>query len=84
MATQQNYVSPRAPIHVQTGIAGLDGNDPFDVPQQPWEAFRDLAFRPSYTRLVLLNASHARVEQAHAANGSVFDAFEVVQAAHVF
>ena len=82
MATQQNYVSPRAPIHVQTGIAGLDGNDPFDVPQQPWEAFRDLAFRPSYSRLELLNDTHARFTQRHAANGSVFDSFDLVQEAH--
>lgn len=78
----KDYLSPRAPIYVQTGIAGVDGSDPFDAPQQPWEAFRDLAFRPSYTRLTLINDTHARVEQLHAANGSAFDAFTIEGATH--
>ena len=82
VATATNYVRPRAPIHVQTGISGVDGSDPFDAPQQPWEAFRDTAFRPSYTRLTLLNDTHARVEQLHAANGSAFDSFTIEGAEH--
>ena len=82
VATATNYVSPRAPVHVQTGISGVDGNDPFDAPQQPWEAFRDVTFRPSYTRLTLLNDTHAHVEQLHAANGTVFDAFTIEGATH--
>ena len=82
LATQRDYVDARGPVHVQTGIAGVDGSDPFDAPQQPWEAFRDTDFRPSFTRLTFFNDTHAEVAQRHAANGTVFDSFVLQQRAH--
>jgi hypothetical protein len=83
-ATQTNYVEPRGTVHVQSGIAGPGPGDEFTVPQQPWEAFRDTAYWPTYGRLTLLNATHARYEQLFNANGTVFDAFDLVntQPAH--
>jgi hypothetical protein len=83
-ATQTNYVEPRGTVHVQSGIAGTGPGDEFTVPQQPWEAFRDTAYWPTYGRLTLLNATHARYEQLFNANGTVFDAFDLVntQPAH--
>lgn len=83
-ATQANYVEPRGTVHVQSGIAGTGPGDEFTVPQQPWEAFRDTAYWPTYGRLTLLNATHARYEQLFNANGTVFDAFDLVntQPAH--
>jgi hypothetical protein len=82
VAAQLNYDAPSAPVHVQSGIAGVNGNDPFDVPQQPWEARRDTSFTPCYSRLVIHNATHATVEQLAAANRTLLDAFTIVQPAH--
>ena len=74
---------PPPPPHLpQSGIAGVDGNDPFDVPQASWERFRDTTFTPCYSRLTVHNDTHATVSQLWAANGTVGDAFTVVQARH--
>ena len=58
-ATAQHYVNPRATIHIQSGIAGTGPGDMFVVPQEPWEAFRDELYVPSYGRLVFHNESAA-------------------------
>jgi hypothetical protein len=77
-ATQQDYLNPRATVHIQSGIAGTGPGDEFVVPQQPWEAFRDEAYYPTYGRLTFTNATHARYEQLFNDNGTVFDAFDLV------
>eukprot|EP00595_Chromulina_sp_UTEXLB2642_P002691 CAMPEP_0196766146 /NCGR_PEP_ID=MMETSP1095-20130614/19545_1 /TAXON_ID=96789 ORGANISM="Chromulina nebulosa, Strain UTEXLB2642" /NCGR_SAMPLE_ID=MMETSP1095 /ASSEMBLY_ACC=CAM_ASM_000446 /LENGTH=249 /DNA_ID=CAMNT_0042126575 /DNA_START=350 /DNA_END=1095 /DNA_ORIENTATION=- len=69
-ATQYDYINPKATVHIQSGIAGVDGYDSFDAPQQSWEAFRDLTFSPSYSRLVIYNDTHATVQQLFSNNGS--------------
>ena len=80
---QTNYVDPRAAIHVQSGIAGTGpGGDPFDVPQEPWERFRDMSFSPSYGRITFHNATHLSYWQLFAQNRSVLDSMVVVQRNH--
>jgi hypothetical protein len=81
-ATAAHYDAPRATVHVQSGIAGTGGSDPFDAPQQPWEAFRDTRFVPTYGRLTFIDARTARYEQLFNDNGTVFDAFTVTNADH--
>jgi acid phosphatase type 7 len=82
-ATQTDYVNPRATVHIQSGIAGTGpGGDPFAVPQQPWERFRDESYSPSYGRLVFVNASVAVYTQYFAENRSVLDTMTVVQERH--
>ena len=43
--TSHSFVNPTSPIHIQSGIAGVDGQDLFAVPEQPWDAFRDTQYR---------------------------------------
>ncbi len=78
-------MAPRTPTHPNEApltTAGVDGHDPFDVPQEPWERVRDKTFTPCYTRLVVHNDTHATISQLWAANGTVGDAFTIVQHAH--
>jgi len=83
VATQHDYINPRATVHVQSGIAGTGpGGDAFQVPQQEWERFRDLTLTPSYTRLTVHNDTHMTVTQLRAADRSVLDTFTIVQTAH--
>jgi hypothetical protein len=62
-ATQANYVEPRGTVHIQSGIAGTGPGDMFAVAAQPWEAFRDEGYWPTYGRLTFFNATNARSEQ---------------------
>jgi len=77
IAPASNYESPRGPIYIQSGIAGTGDSDPFAVPQEPWEAFRDMSFVPTYGRLTFLSDTSARYEQLFNDNGTVFDTFTV-------
>ena len=79
-ATQRDYQQPRGTVHIQSGIAGTGPGDEFSVPQQEWEAFRDTRYVPTYGRLTLHNATHATYEQLYNDNGTVFDAFTLVNA----
>jgi acid phosphatase type 7 len=80
LETQTNYVDPAATIHIQSGIAGTGpGGDPFAVPQETWERFRDTSYSPSYGRLVFVNASVARYTQYFAENRSVLDEAVIVR-----
>ena len=81
-ATQKDYLDPKATVHVQSGIAGVDGSDPFDVPQEDWEAFRDTSFAVSYSKVTVLNDTHLQVQQIRAADGSLLDEFLLVQHKH--
>ena len=74
-ATQLDYVQPRGTVHIQSGIAGTGPGDEFAVPQQPWEAFRDTQYWPTYGRLTLFNDTHALYQQLFNDNGTEFDAF---------
>ena len=60
-----DYVAPRATVYVQSGIAGTGSSDPFDVAQQPWEAFRDTRFVPTYGRLTLVDNATLVYEQLY-------------------
>jgi len=31
---QKNYINPKGPVHVQSGIGGVNGHDPFDLPMK--------------------------------------------------
>jgi len=77
-STQRNYTEPRATVHIQSGIAGTGPGDEFAVAQLEWEALRDEAYWPTYGRLTFVNATHARYEQLFNDNGTVFDAFDLV------
>lgn len=79
---QANYIEPRAPVHVQSGIAGVDGYDAFSVPPAPYTAFRDEQYNPSFGRLTVHNATHATFQQLFASNGTVLDEFTIVQHSH--
>jgi hypothetical protein len=81
-ATAASYDAPRATIHVQSGIAGTGPGDEFVVPQQPWEAFRDERYVPTYGRLTFVDARTALYEQLFNDNGTVFDSFTVTHASH--
>ena len=78
-----DVASTHSPIPASLGAcAGVDGHDPFDVPQAPWERMRDATFTPCYSRLTIHNDSHATVTQLWAANGTAGDTFTVVQRRH--
>jgi Iron/zinc purple acid phosphatase-like protein C len=79
--TQQNYINPRATVHVQTGIAGVT-DDPFNVTAPEWSAYRDDLYRQSYSRLIFHNNTHASFYQLYAQNGTVLDEFHLVQMNH--
>lgn len=81
-AVATHYDSPQATIHVQSGIAGTGPGDEFSVPQQPWEAFRDEEYWPTYGRLTFHNDSAATYEQLFNDNGTVFKSFDVTNAMH--
>jgi len=79
VATQHDYTNPRGIIHVQSGIAGVDG---YDVPQEDWESFGDTNFTHSYSRIIFHDESHATVQQLRNSDGSVLDEFTVTQNKH--
>ena len=83
----KSYVSPRAPVHLLSGA----GAAPAFGAEPPREGahgaaapayLRTLINRWSYSRMAALNSSHLRVEQIDNINGTVLDAFTVVQFAH--
>lgn len=82
VATQHDYLNPRGIIHIQSGIAGIDDHDPFDVPQEDWESFRDTSFTHSYSRITFHDDFRATVQQLRNSDGSVLDEFTVVQNKH--
>jgi hypothetical protein len=82
VATQHDYMNPKATVHIQSGIGGVDGNDPFDVPQQEWEAVRDTTFAVSYSKVFVYNDTHAKIQQIRAIDGSILDEFVIVQNQH--
>lgn len=65
--THEPYHNPKAPIHIVTGIAGNrewihDFNDRY----YRWSAYRSTEF--GYTKLNIVNSTHAIVEQVAVAN----------------
>lgn len=81
-ATQHDYVNPKATVHIQSGIGGVDGSDPFDVPQEEWEAVRDTTFAVSYSKVAIMNDTHAKIQQIRAVDGSILDEFILEQNKH--
>eukprot|EP00004_Rigifila_ramosa_P024170 TRINITY_DN6934_c0_g1_i1.p1 TRINITY_DN6934_c0_g1~~TRINITY_DN6934_c0_g1_i1.p1 ORF type:complete len:435 (+),score=47.88 TRINITY_DN6934_c0_g1_i1:24-1307(+) len=80
--TQYDYTEPRAPIHIVSGIGGVNGYDAFSLPPAPWEAFRDLSYSVSYARLTFYSDDTALVEQLFAVNGTVLDSIVIKQSRH--
>lgn len=79
---QKNYINPKGPVHVQSGIGGVNGHDPFDLPMKSYDAWRDMEFRVSFSRLVIHNATHISFTQRASWDGSVFDSFDLFQTEH--
>ncbi len=48
---QENYTNPAGPIHVQSGIGGVDGDDPFSLPMRPIDAWRDMNYTQSFSNI---------------------------------
>ena len=76
--SSNDFVNPRAPIHIQSGIAGTGPGDEFEVDQQPWEYFRDEEYYPTYGRLSFLNDTVARYEQLFNDNGTTYFSIDVI------
>lgn len=79
---QLDYNDPRAPVHVQSGIGGVDGGDTFPPETRPFTAFRDEQLNIGYGRVTVHNATHLTFAQHYAVNGSVIDTFTIAQHAH--
>ena len=79
---QKDYINPRAPVHVQSGIGGVDGGEAFLPESRPYTAFRDTALNIGYGRIVVHNATHLTFSQRYAVNGSTIDSFTIMQEQH--
>jgi len=79
---QTNYNNPRAPVHIQSGIAGVDGGEAFEVPQLPYTAYRDERLNIGYGRLIIHDTTSLTFQQIYAVNGTVLDEFTLTQAHH--
>jgi len=78
---QKNYVNPKGPVHIQSGIVGVDGQDHFEVPPADWEAFRDLTYTRGYGKMTILSATKMMYQQI-TATGELMDEFFVTQNKH--
>ena len=76
---QFDYLNPAAPVHIQGGIGGVNGQDPFDAPARDWDAFRDLDYHRGYGQFVVHNATHLTFTQYKAANSEVLDTITIVK-----
>ncbi len=79
---QANYTNPRAPVHIQSGIAGVDGGEPFVVPRRPYTAYRDEQLNIGFSRITIRSATELVFEQIYAVNGTVLDTFTLIQHNH--
>lgn len=79
---QLNYNNPRAPVHIQSGIGGLDGGDAFPLQKRSYTAFRDEELNIGFSRLIIHNASAVTFQQLFAVNGTVLDTVTIVQNNH--
>jgi len=79
---QNNYINPKATVHVQSGIGGVDDTNPFELPMKSYDAWRDETLRSGFSRLVIHNATHLSFTQHASWDGSVFDSFDLVQTSH--
>jgi acid phosphatase type 7 len=81
-AVQQSYLEPRAPVHIQSGIAGVDGGEAFPPTRRPYTAYRDEELNIGFSRLIFHNRTHLTFQQLFAVNGTVLDTFTLVQHNH--
>ena len=79
---QTNYINPLAPVHIQSGIAGVSGGEAFLPASRPYTAFRDTALNVGFGRIVVHNATHITFSQLMAVNSSVVDTFTLKQNRH--
>ena len=83
MATQRDFVEPKAPIHILDGVGGCSGlSAARETP--PWMAYRDPT-RPNkaaYGELQVHNATHATWRSRHAVDRATIDQFTIVQHDH--
>eukprot|EP00050_Salpingoeca_kvevrii_P007355 m.295622 g.295622 ORF g.295622 m.295622 type:complete len:472 (+) comp13230_c0_seq1:48-1463(+) len=89
-AVGKSYVNVKGVVHIQSGIAGGDGQDDFVVPQEPWEAFRDTkvvdnngvkGYRRGIVRLAIHNSTTLSLSQVDL-NGNEYDAMVLVHDTH--
>jgi hypothetical protein len=85
----QNYIDPKAMVHIISGAAGCNEDDgvcvnPIPGPRGPWSAFRSSGTHTyGYGRLEVYNATHIYWDQIHATeNDKTLDAIWVVQHYH--
>lgn len=81
--TQKDYMNPRAPVHIQTGMAGVHEADLFDVPQASWEQWRDMEYIRAFTLMTVHNATHASFDCfGNKRVGVPLNSFTIVQNNH--
>jgi len=69
-------------VHIQSGIGGVDGYDPFNVTAQPWDMFRDTDYNVAYGQIVVYNSTHLRFSQYKAIDNTVLVSFVLQQDHH--
>ncbi len=80
---QKDYMDPRAPVHIQSGIGGVnDGGEAFPSYIRPYTAYRDEQLNIAYSRITVHNATHLTFQQLYAINGTALDSFVLVQHSH--
>eukprot|EP01104_Vermistella_antarctica_P006019 TRINITY_DN16758_c0_g1_i1.p1 TRINITY_DN16758_c0_g1~~TRINITY_DN16758_c0_g1_i1.p1 ORF type:complete len:479 (-),score=109.41 TRINITY_DN16758_c0_g1_i1:5-1441(-) len=85
--TQENYIQPKAPIHIISGAAGCDEQlgaciNPILGPRGPWSAFRAWFLAYGYGHLEVHNATHLYWEELLDLGGGVLDHIWIVQDQH--
>ena len=76
-AATQDYVNPAAPVHIQSGIGGINGQDSFEAEPRDWDAFRDLEYHRGYGQFTVYNASYLYFAQYDAVTHEVVDEVEI-------
>jgi len=79
---QTNYINPRGPVHIQSGIGGVDGPDEFHDPLRVYDAWRDESYAISFSRITVHNATHLTVSQHKGTDSSILDQFVIEQNNH--
>jgi len=85
----QNYIEPKAAVHIISGAAGCNEGDgvcvnPIPGPRGPWSAFRSSGNTTyGYARMEFHNATHVYWDQIHATeNDKTLDSIWIVQHNH--
>jgi len=89
VVTQYDYINPKAPVHIITGVAGCNEDlgeciNAITKPQGPWSAFRASGRAIyGYARMQIFNATHIYWEELEATkNDAILDSVWIVQNNH--